>query len=383
MELIDLLRIVRRWLWLIIAIVFVAELALWLGTQSEEPVYTATVRLQISTPQREEVAAYDQYRFNPRDEIAVTINNFIELLPNSEIRQRTISQLGLDDDDASYVLSAKRASDADFISMTVGARTPQLAAEIANTHISIAIAYYGELRARSTNAEKDLFARQLRLAESELADAEKTLADFRTQNGIYLLESQLATQQRLLEKLQLDRDQRLLDQATVTITPNGSNAPAIDSVGEVDKLIAERKKEMELFIALSPQYYLLVQNVDQARAVYEDILSNYKTAELTVTAVQAANFIQVIKPASAAAEPDSSWPKLAILVLVGSLGLGITLAFILQYFFKPADGAVPTGNYKTQLRGMKSNHKPLIISVEDQEPNSIPNQHDAVDTKSV
>jgi len=37
MELIDLLRVVRRWLWMIVAIVVVTELALWLGTHSAEP----------------------------------------------------------------------------------------------------------------------------------------------------------------------------------------------------------------------------------------------------------------------------------------------------------------------------------------------------------
>src|SRR5512137_63648 len=101
MELIDILRIVRRWLWLIVAVVVVTELALWLGTRSVGPVYAATVRLQFSTPQREDVAAYDEYRaISVRDEITVAINNLIELLQSEEVLARTNSLLGLEGEDA-------------------------------------------------------------------------------------------------------------------------------------------------------------------------------------------------------------------------------------------------------------------------------------------
>jgi uncharacterized protein involved in exopolysaccharide biosynthesis len=177
MELIDLLRVMRRWLWLIVAIVVVTELALWFGTRSAESVYAATARLQISTPQREEVAAYDQYRFNPRDEITVAINNFVELLQSDEVYKRTVSQLSLKGNDAVYTVDAVRASDADFVNVTIEARTPDLAADIANTHIGNAIAYYGQLRAQSTKAEQNLFAEQLLGAEKELESAEKALTD--------------------------------------------------------------------------------------------------------------------------------------------------------------------------------------------------------------
>lgn len=357
MELIDLLRVVRRWLWLIAAIVLVTELGVWFGTRSAESVYTATARLQISTPQREEVAAYDQYRFNPRDEIAVAINNFMELLQSDEVYRRTISELGLKESDAVYTVDAVRASDADFVNVTVEAPQPELAAEIANTHINTAIAYYGELRAQSTRAEQDLFAEQMRVAEQELAAAEKALTDFRTENGLYSLESQMATQQRLLEQLQLERDQRLLMQAIATATPNSTTAiaattaiPVVDPVAEVDKLIAQRMKELEQYTALAPQYHILTQNVDQTRAVYQDLLGKYDQAELTATAVEAVNFIQVIRPAYAQAE--SNWLKLAVLSLAGSLGLGVMLAFLLQYIsgFESSKATAPVVDHKGRSR---------------------------------
>lgn len=380
MELTDLLKIVRRWLWLIIAIVVVTELAVWFGTQSAESVYTATTGLQISTPQREEVAAYNQYRFNPRDEIAVAINNFVELLQSDEVYRRTISQLGLKESESVYTITAKRVSDADFVNVTVEAPTPELAAEIANTHIGVAIAYYGELRAQSTRAEQDLFTGQLSVAEQELAAAEKALAEFRTQHGFYAFDTQMSTQQRLIEQLQLERDRRLLEQATTAITATDSGTtstsatalPTIDPVGEVDKLIAQRMKELEHYTALAPQYHLLAQNVEQAQTVYQDLLGKYNTAELTATGVEAASFIQVIKPAYARSE--SSWPKLAVLALAGSLGLGVMLALLLQYLSgaESSKATAPVIDHKARSRrhrkpvtqshvsgDQESNHKKL------------------------
>lgn len=385
MELIDLLRVVRRWLWLIVAIMVVAELALWLGMRSAEPVYAASVRLQISTPQREEVAAYDQNRYvDGRAEITVAINNFMELLPNSEIRQRVISQLGLADEDALYALNVGRVTDADFIKVTVEARTPNLAAEIANTHVDLAIAYYGELRAQSTNAEKALFFEQLQVAEKEFLAAESALADFRTQHGIYSLESQISAQQKLLEQLQLERDLRLLDQAATPISTAGSDGPVIDSVSQVDKLIAQRLEELDHYSALAPQYNMLAENVVQARAIYQRLLGKYNEAKLKVNAVQAANFIQVVKPATVPAASESNWPRLALLALAGSLGLGMTLAFLLQYLFsfKTAGGKVPVSDPKTPLREGRSTHEPFMAD-EEQEPIVMQGQQDVLKTKSV
>ncbi len=372
MELIDLLRVVRRWFWLIVVIVVVTELALWLGIRSAEPVYAANVTLQISTPQREEVSTYDESRYSisPRDEITVAINNFIELLQSDEVRQRVIGQLGLEDQDGHYTIAVEQVRDTDFVNVTVEARMPSLAAEIANTHVAVAIAHYGELRAQSTNADKKLFAEQLRVAAQEFQAAEKALADFQTQNGIYSLESQMSTQQRLLEELQLEHDQRVLEKATTVITATAiatsttavtataSVAPltaptiittaVIDPVAEVDKLIAQRTEELDRFTALGPEYNILAQKVEEARTAYQHLLAKYSEAELKVTAVQAANFIQIIKPAYAPTAAESSWPKLAVLALVGSLGLSVVLAFLLQYIsgFKAVDVIVPVNAQK-------------------------------------
>lgn len=332
MELIDILRVVRRWLWLIVAIVVVSQLALWLGMRSADPVYTASVRLQISTPQREEVALYDEYRsIGLRDEITVAINNFVELLQSDEVTDRTVSKLGLVGDDAGYELEARSVADADFVDLTVKARTSALAADIANTHAAVAIAYYGELRAQATRAEMELLANQLETAGGVFQASEKTFSEFRNANGIFSLESQLSTQEKLLEQLQLTRDEFVLQAAASITATEAITATTVDPISEVDRLIAQRQGELDRFTALVPQYNVLEQKVEQARADYQHLLKKYSEAELKVTAVQAANFIQIIQPAAAPDKPDSDWPMMAVLALVGSLGLGVVLAFLLEY----------------------------------------------------
>jgi hypothetical protein len=110
---------------------------------------------------------------------------------------------------------------------------------------------------------------------------------------------------------------------------------------------------MDQFTALGPQYNIFAQNEEEARAAYQHLLGKYSEAELKETVVKAANFIQVIKWAYAPAAPESSWTKLAVLALAGSLGLGVMLAFLLEYVsgFKAAGVTVPEGDHKLPLPG--------------------------------
>jgi uncharacterized protein involved in exopolysaccharide biosynthesis len=426
MEMIDMLRVLRRWLLFIVAVVLAVELALWLGMSFAGPRYSTTVRLQISTPQREDVAAFDDYRaVSLRDEITVARNNLSELLQNNEVFERTTAQLGLKGKNSRYSVDVEPVRDADFLDITVRARTPSLAAEIANAHVQMAIGYYGELRAKSTSAEKDFFAQQLQSAEETFRKAEAEFAAFQAQHGIAPLERELATYQELLEQLRLERDQLLLARLTrgstddvdkliaqrqaevkrlLNLAPTYNlleaavesarglfleasrtntrvsaaraallaaeqafvkfqtendifsfdsqmeteqklleqlqaerdqrllaDTTTVDPADEIDKLIFQRQTEMDRLTSLAPEYNVLNQSLEQARDTYQHLLAKYQEAVLKVTVVQAANFVQVVKPAYVSGSAASDWPKLAVLALAGGLGLGIVLAFLLDY----------------------------------------------------
>ena len=70
MELMFVLRLLRRWWWLLLLLPLVGASSVWFGLRSKSPAYEASVKVQITTPQREDVAVYDEYRYaSVRDEI--------------------------------------------------------------------------------------------------------------------------------------------------------------------------------------------------------------------------------------------------------------------------------------------------------------------------
>lgn len=262
MELLAVLRILRRWWWLIVLLPVVSAVALWFGLRSRPPVYEASVKLQITTPQREDVAVYEEYRYGSlRDEITVARNNFTEVLRGDDIRSQTASQLDLNEEEKEFPVEVNTVRDADFIYVTVEAGSPALAAEIGNTLVSEAIAYYGDLRARPTYAERDLFAEKLRIAEEGFRAAQDRFTQFQAENGVVALQEQLDTYQRLLEQLQLERDRLLLEETT----------RAVDPISEVDRLIAQHQQELDRLAALEPAYNLLQEDLQVARENYRRI----------------------------------------------------------------------------------------------------------------
>jgi len=262
MELMFVLRMLRRWWWLLLLIPLVGASSVWVGLRSKAPVYEASVKLQITTPQREDVAVYDEYRYaSVRDEIAVARNNFTEVLQGDDLRNQTARQLELNERQAEFPIEVTTVRDADFIYVTVEAASPTLAAQIANTLVNGAIAYYGDLRARSTFAERDLFVDKLRTAEESYRTAQERFSQFQAENGAVSLNEQLETHQRLLEQLQLERDRLLLEETTRVADP----------VSEVDRLIAQHQQELDRLASLVPDYSVLQEDVESARESYQNV----------------------------------------------------------------------------------------------------------------
>lgn len=422
MELVNIFKLLRRWMWLIIAIVGLTAIALVLSLLLSKSAYEAQVKLQLTTPQQEDVSIYDQYRsISVRDLITVSRNNLLDVMASDEVRSRTFKALNIDANKVDYTLEVKPVTDTDYILVTVRAPSPELAATIANTHVDEAIKYYGELRAKSTEEEKGLYAEQLSAAEEAYRTATADFTAFKEENKIAVLSETITTEQRLLEQLQIDRDQRLMAtdpegsisrlneliaqrqaelnrltalepayalleqtfQTTRTqyqiyfttateknyraaeqafndfknqnklstlandITMNNQlltqlrleldqrlldNSNNTQIIKQADDLILVHKKELERLLGLEPSYSVLEAKVGEAQSRYQRILTKYTEADLTADVVRSANFIQVIQPAVPPAKAANSSFKLLALGIVGSLGLAIILAFVLDYF---------------------------------------------------
>lgn len=374
MDLNKFTRILRRWIVAIGVISFVVVgLAGW-RVATADTLYEASVKLQLTAPQSEDVVIFNTNRTvtNVREEMTVARNNFGEILQSREIYERTVRQLGLTGREADYKLDLRPLRDSDFLVVAVQSENPQLVGQIVNVHVNSAINYYGEVRAKPATAAKSFLADQVTTADKRVRTAESALADFQMQNRVTNVSNDMTTAQKVIEQLYIERNRRKLegpssraldsaqtvqtqlridrelagadgnlekvaryDQAILAYTQVISSLlQSGDSVAQVDELIGEYQTEVMRLAGLQPRYNTLQEELDQARNEYQQLVAKYTEATLKEQTVQAASFIQIIEPGIAPIEPVSTRPVvILVLALFASLILGVVAAFVLDYIF--------------------------------------------------
>jgi uncharacterized protein involved in exopolysaccharide biosynthesis len=339
MELVELLRVIWRWLWLIILIVAATCLILYFNPSANFVDYQAEVVLLLSTPDREDVSASDEYTFtNDRDEVTIAVNKFVEIAQYPEVRQRTMQELNIDE---SYGLVVDPEIGSDFVYIRVSADTPELAASIANTHAQNAIDYFGEIRALPSSQALVFFESEITVAEQKLRDTEAALSAFQLEHGIVDLESELELQYDILEQLEVSRAQLQVFDATDGLSstmnsPTGQApvvAPNVDTTS-VDALIEAQRNVLSNLALLEPEYNRLRDDVEDAQDQYNLMASQLTTTETRESFASQAMFIQLIQAANPPSSPQDTTIRTISLGAVGSLGLAILLAFLLDYILK-------------------------------------------------
>ncbi len=239
MELSGLLRVLRRWWWLIGLVSLVTVVVAWILLQSAGPVYEASVRLELSTQKTDDVDA------------------FLETLRSAQVREAAIDAVGAGDTEVTIT------RDGAFVEVAARAETPRLAAELASSYADTGLVYFREVRTEPLEEEKRLIAAQLPVAEEDLRAAEAAYAAFQAEHGLTSLEDREVQYERLLAQLISERDQLLVDQAT----------EATDELAEIEALIAERREEEERLAALVPEYHLLDEEAKGTRGYYRTLLA--------------------------------------------------------------------------------------------------------------
>ena len=364
---IEIVRVMRRWQWVIVAVTLVTLLGVGVKLMTTKPLYAGVTKLQVTAPDDQDVVLFDQYgSTNRQDAILVARSNFTELLQSREVTQRTIEQLGLKGNDANYVLTAENVRDADYIAVSARTNTPELSAKIANAQVAVALAYYGEVRAKAATVAKQFLRQQLNGADATLTSVEKEFSTFKVANNITVMEDDLASERRLIDQLQLQRDQQTiagpttpsfealqqvmndLKQASAGTTDPAAKArfnALINSYQNtlaslrrdtemqvsIDKLIAQHRQSLMSLIALQPRYNEFQARSEQARRSYQLLQDKFSEAELKENTVKTVSFIQVIEPALVPDTPVATNSRVVLgLALLGGLGLGIVLAFALE-----------------------------------------------------
>jgi len=321
-ELGRILKTIWRWSWLIILCVLLAGGATWYSLYNTEPMYEASTTLQFSTPDRGDVELVEQYTFvSARDEITLAISNFMQIAESLDVREATVSQLNLSGANVEYELSIESSRDADFVEIKVGALAPNLAADIVNTHSEIAKMQFGELRARPANDSKIYFQEQIQEVERQLSAAHERLNNFRDEHSITFLDTEKQLNQDMLIQLQNEQTKLVA----------GDAIGQARRVVQLDARMDEQRNELARLANLEPEYNQLDSEIAQVQETQDMLMNRYTEANLKEVLARKVNFIQIVAPASPPTEPTSGALQTLILSIVGSLGLGLVLAFLLDY----------------------------------------------------
>jgi uncharacterized protein involved in exopolysaccharide biosynthesis len=283
-------------------------------------VYLASAQLQVIAPPPGAVTLYSGFRSGGfRDEIAYTQNTFNEILTGRVVAGRTVEAVDTHLSVEELQERTEVVVESDFIKLTVTGDTPDEAAQLTNGLAAEALAYYGELLARSSGTSTEFISAQLELARQDLDRAQMALMQFKIESKIGSLDDDISQQTSFIRSLRRSRDDAI-----------ASND--ITKANAYDVLIAQREQELQTLLNLSAQYQALQMAVAQASSTYDYLLDKEAEAKITENQTRNVSFIQVVEPASPPHRSTSTFSK-AILALGGvlSLVLGVTVAFIWEY----------------------------------------------------
>ncbi|HEX5418330.1 MAG TPA: Wzz/FepE/Etk N-terminal domain-containing protein, partial [Chloroflexota bacterium] len=223
MEQVNPWALFRKWWWLILTVTLVTVGATVLRLR-QSPSYEAQVTLEVTAPQVEDVSVLSQYRTVAlQDQVTDAENNLTSILNDPAIFNRTASQLGLPAGGTPYDVTVTPSREADFVTVTVDASSPDRAAVIANAHVRNALDYYGEARAKPAIATRDYLAAKLRTVQQQLSAARAAQTQLAVQSGVpdvattasadlQLINTTTQQSQDVLNQMALDRQRAQLQQ---------------------------------------------------------------------------------------------------------------------------------------------------------------------------
>lgn len=305
-------------------------------------VYLASTRLQVISPPPSAVTLYGGFKSDAfRDEIIYTQSAFSEILQSGVVVRQVIEAMGSPLSEEDLQERTEVEVESDFINVTITGDGPEEAAELANGLANQALAYYGELLARSSGMSREFVSAQLELARQELDRAQADLMRFKIENKIGSLDDDISQQTSLIRTLRRSRDDAIAND-------DAAKAVAYES------LIAQREQELQALLNLSAEYHSLQSTVSQASSTYNYLLDKEAEAKITENQIRNISFILVVEPAVPPRESTSSFST-AILALgaVLSLVLGLAIAFVWEYI-------EASGVQKDEPRKTSSSWEPLV-----------------------
>ncbi len=317
------LRVIYKWLWLLGLVFATVCITMFVIAMRAEPMYRATVTIQITAPPPQEVPLFSTVdREAISQQIDRTRDNVAQFFQAENIVQRLLNRLPevtMTANELSKEIAVNLPSNSQLMDVSVRAPSPETAALLANTVTEIGQEYYAELLAEPTELARKFIEEQLTMAESELNEAETALERFRVENKVYELDKAIDNQNALLRELRQESDLSLAE---------GQQ----ERYQRLQISLAAREAELQAMIQLVPQYNQLAIRARQASESTEFLVEKRNEAMIKENQILAMSTIRVITPALPPANPVPVFGNAIILLsIVSSLAAGIMLALLLEF----------------------------------------------------
>jgi polysaccharide biosynthesis transport protein len=192
MELKEYLRIVQRWLWLLVLGLILGGVGGYYFSRYQTPIYQASTRAMIVRPPQ---AGVSDYTYLSDQQLTQT---YIQLLTTQPVLDAAATELGYEVNREQIV--AQQIRDTQIIQLTVENENPVYAAEIANVLVGQLISQNESFQSnRFSSAESNLHE-QVQQMESQISGLQVVITQISSQN----LKDQIAELQAQISPLQAE-----------------------------------------------------------------------------------------------------------------------------------------------------------------------------------
>lgn len=358
-EILTYFRIITKRWWLILLIAIVTTAVILLSSLRAKPVYRAYVKLQVISPEPQEVTLFGQTQtVGSREQIVAVQQQFDAALRSAYVAWQTIADLNLGIAAAELLSGLSVSADGEFLHVTFVADNAMLVESIATKHLENAFNYYAEIRAKPSTVALQFIQEQLAEEEKTLASAESALLDFKVRYTVDSLPREITSIQDQLRALRLERAKlvgereraqaigdKYLDEAARTGSQESALnyqrlAAAQDATvagiraqeTEYDGLIRQQEGKLIELLRLTTEYDGLLRRVSRAQSNYSFLTNKESEAQLKGNQARNVSFIQIIEPARMPDRPaPSRTPRLLAIGVLVSILAGIVLAFFLEF----------------------------------------------------
>ncbi|MDI6822995.1 MAG: Wzz/FepE/Etk N-terminal domain-containing protein [Bacillota bacterium] len=387
----QLLRVLRKWAWVIVLITVVAVLSA--GVLSYfvlDPVYEAQVTLMVTQALPTTQPGGQPLQGQGLEQVMgvlarlpqMTLNTYVGQLTSESLMQRVLQELQLDRQgytarSLAGLVQAKNIKDTNLIQVTVSHTDPHLAADIANAVSRQFVDFVSEQNREQMAKSVEFLDKQSREVEEELKAARQKLHDFQVQaRGVGVVQQEFDAKSADLARLQSEavqlgvtieqlqagvrglQDSLAATPRTVVVEEDGKKVERLNDVyvslsemlEQKQVELAEKQARLEStrrFIAqleaeLADLQAELVDKqateselrarVDQLNQTYQTLLQKKTEVQIARSINLGETSILVVSPAYIPSRPVRPNRQLNMAVS-GVLGVmvGVMLAFLLEY----------------------------------------------------